>query len=254
MGGVPPDLCMYYEGKLLQADRTLADYNIQSTRTVELGLPLRGVPHMEDTGGDSAPSATDSIAASPEPVDADPSPTVVPAGAGGGGSVAAVPPSSAAAPPPSASSEPTGISQDYSVPVMSPEAAAAASLPLSSVRADPASLREILEEHGFAIVEDVCGCVPSPVCVVLLLFSVGEVHRNPCILIAASALYRAWVVSYGRNTRIVFPTPHFFCPVPHCDSLSLPPPPQRPNLSCSPSPPSLSCGCTIDHTAKPGSL
>ena len=42
MGGVPPDLCMYYEGKLLQADRTLGDYNIQATRTVELGLPLRG--------------------------------------------------------------------------------------------------------------------------------------------------------------------------------------------------------------------
>jgi ubiquitin C len=33
---------MYYEGKRLQADRTLADYNIQATRTVELGLPLRG--------------------------------------------------------------------------------------------------------------------------------------------------------------------------------------------------------------------
>jgi hypothetical protein len=206
MGGVPPDLCMYYEGKLLQADRTLGEYNIQSTRTVELGLPLRGVPHMEDTGGDSAPTATDSIAASPEPVEADPSPAVVPAGAGGGGSVAAVPPPG---PPPSASSEPTGIPQDYSVPVMSPEAAAAATLPLSSVRVDPASLRAILEEHGFAVVEDVCRCAPSPVCAVLLLFSVGEVHGTPCILVAASAWYRAWVVSYGRYTRVVFPTPHF---------------------------------------------
>ncbi len=48
-----------------------------------------------------------------------------------------------------------GIPSKFHVPVMSPEDTREASLSLASVQSDPSGLRAILEDKGFAIVEDV---------------------------------------------------------------------------------------------------